>query len=107
MPVHLALHLHHGMADLGGQGAIIIVRLIGRLVGQYRQGGFQGMGQIARMGAGPVDDGGLMAQQIINFIGQRLDFAGKSARQSIRPAGPNVSQGPANPGQGAQADLYL
>ena len=20
MPVHLALHLHHGMADLGGQG---------------------------------------------------------------------------------------
>ena len=82
------------MAHLGGQGAFVRRRL----VGQHGQGGLQGMGQIARMGAGAADNGGLVVQQGIDFVGQGLDFTGKGAVQPSRPAGPDIAQGLSDPG---------
>ena len=76
----------HDLDLLGDLGAEIRLVALG-LVGENAQGRFQGMGQIADLRAGPVDDFGAGQDEQVQFVGHGLHFVGKLPFQALGLAG--------------------
>ncbi len=68
--VDLVAHHVGLLQDLAGQPALFGARF----VGEHAERGFQGVGQIAHLGAGALDDLAVGADEHVQLMGDRLDF---------------------------------
>ena len=65
------------------------------------------MGQIAHLGAGPLDDGGIGFDQLVELLGHRLDFVGELAFKLFGLALTDHRQACLQPLQRLQAEFHL